>query len=372
MQNRRNKEKALLVLIYSSILAVVCILLFILFTIFSNGISKLSWNFLTSNTDDHTIVANFEGSQNQFEYQIVEDKKNHIVVEITNVDSESKIVDNIGDNINLTEGTIIETINGQRFDSMTDAQIKSAVEELMAPVEGTQAKLITPGGGIYPLIMTTLFVIFWAIVFSIPVGVFSAIYLIEYDINPRLDRVIHFAIDSLAGIPSIIFGLFGSLFFGIALGFGQSLISGILTVSIMLLPIVIKTVEEALKSVSGTYREASLGLGATKSQTIFKVILPSALPGIMIAIILSVGRVIGESAIFIFTVGTTVMNPNFLNLGNTMLGKGSTLTVYAYNITRENPDYSTAAAIAIIIILIVLTLNIVAKLLSNKLTKGAK
>ena len=160
-----------------------------------------------------------------------------------------------------------------------------------------------------------------------------------------------------------IFGLFGFIFFGPVLGLGISLISGILTVVIMLLPVIIKTIEEALMSVPNPLRESSYGLGATKTQTIFKVILPTALPGIIVASILAISRVIGESAIFLFAAGTTAQLPKLFE-------QGATLTVYAYSITNEYNDIETACAIGIVIIVIVLALNLLAKLVSKKLGGG--
>ncbi len=213
------------------------------------------------------------------------------------------------------------------------------------------------------MIIATIVTIIVSLLFSLPIGIITAIYLTEYLKSGKLYRIVHFAIDSLAAVPSIIFGLFGLLFFSEVLGFGISLLSGALTVSIMLLPTIIRTTEEALLSVPISYREASLGLGATKLQTIWKVTLPNAIAGIVVAVILAIGRIIGESAILIFTAGTVDKMPT------SVFDSSATLTVKAFLLTQEYGDIETASAIGIVIILIIIVLNILAKVISKKFNR---
>lgn len=219
-------------------------------------------------------------------------------------------------------------------------------------------------GGILPMIITTLYTVVLSILVATPVGVLSAIYLQEYAKKGKIVTAIRFATESLAGIPSIIYGLFGGIFFVVTLGMKYSILAGSLTVAIIILPVIIRTTEESLKTVPKSYREASLALGSTKFQTLYKVVLPSAIPGILSGIILSVGRVIGESAAILLTAGTVAQMPGGI------FDSARTLTVHAYLLTKEKGDIQTAASIGIILIIIVLTLNTIAKLVAKKLNKA--
>lgn len=157
------------------------------------------------------------------------------------------------------------------------------------------------GGGIFPAIAGTFYLMVGSSIISIPVGVITAVYLTEYSRNPKVVKIIRLGINNLAGVPSVVFGLFGLSMFVIFLGFGTSIIAGSLTLGLLNLPVIIRSTEEALQVVPGTYREASLSLGATKWQTIYKIILPNALPGIMTGVMLSLGRAAGETAPIMFT-----------------------------------------------------------------------
>ena len=220
------------------------------------------------------------------------------------------------------------------------------------------------GGGILPMIVTTIYMVILSIVVATPIGVLSAIYLQEYAKKGKVVTAIRFATESLAGIPSIIYGLFGGIFFVKVLGMQFSILSGALTVAIIILPVIIRTTEEALKTVPQNYREASLALGSTKFQTLYKVILPSAIPGILSGIILSVGRVIGESAAILLTAGTVAQMPG------TIFDSARTLTAQAYLLTKEKGDITTACSIGIVLIVIVLSLNTLARLVAKKLNKA--
>jgi phosphate transport system permease protein len=220
-------------------------------------------------------------------------------------------------------------------------------------------------GGIMPMVITTLYMIFLTLVISVPIGIFTAIYLVEYaKRGSRLVYFIRLATESLSGIPSILFGLFGMLFFVITMKWSFSLLAGVLTLSIMVLPTIIRSTEEALKAVSDTYREGSFGLGAGKLRTVFRIILPSAAPGILAAVILSIGRIVGETAAVILTAGT------FIKIPGTVMDSGRTLSVHMYLLAKEGIDFSKAYATAFVLIVIVLLINFLANYLVNKFKKG--
>ena len=219
-------------------------------------------------------------------------------------------------------------------------------------------------GGILPMIMTTVYMVLVSILVATPIGILAAVYLQEYAKQGKLVRVIRFATECLAGIPSIVYGLFGGIFFVVALKLQYSILSGGLTVAIIILPTIIRSTEEALKTVPDGYREASLALGSTKFQTLYKVVLPSAIPGILSGVILSVGRVVGESAAILLTAGTVAQMPGGI------FDSARNLTVHAYLLTKEKGDIASAASIGIVLIFIVLFLNTVAKFVAKKLNKA--
>jgi phosphate transport system permease protein len=220
--------------------------------------------------------------------------------------------------------------------------------------------------GILPMIVTTLYVVLVSILVALPVGIATAIFLNEYSGNSSLIRILRLAIETLAGIPSIIYGLFGLLMFCRLLGFGQSIIAGAFTLSIMILPVIIRTTEESLKSIPVSFREGSLALGATKLQTIFHVVLPSALSGIVTSVILAIGRVIGESAPVLLTVGLTK------NMPRTIFESGRTLTIHLYYLTNEAvrpEDFGIAFATASVLVILVVVINSATKILTEKFRK---
>jgi len=222
--------------------------------------------------------------------------------------------------------------------------------------------------GILPMIVTTLMVVLVSISIALPVGISTAIYLNEYARASRHVRMLRLAIDTLAGIPSIIYGLFGLLVFSRMLGFGQSIIAGGLTLSIMALPVIIRTTEESLKSIPVAIREGSLAVGATKFQTILHVVLPPALPGIITAVILAVGRMVGESAPVLLTVGLA------RNLPMSIFESGRTLTIHLYFLTAEaiNPeDFNMAFATAAVLVILVIMINTATKIITLKFRKNA-
>ena len=219
-------------------------------------------------------------------------------------------------------------------------------------------------GGIFPMVVSTVYMVLISILIATPIGILSAIYLNEYAKKGKIVEIIRFATECLSGIPSIIYGLFGAIFFVVTLKMQYSILAGALTVSIIILPVIIRTTEEALKTVPNEFREGSLAMGATKFQTLYKVILPSALSGILSGVILSIGRVIGESAAILLTAGTVAKMPS------SIFDSARTLTVHSYLLTKEMGDISGAASVGIVLIVIVLILNGSAKLIAKKLSKG--
>jgi phosphate transport system permease protein len=227
--------------------------------------------------------------------------------------------------------------------------------------------LFSAENGILPMIVTTLYVVLVSIAVALPVGIATAIFLNEYSGNSSLIRILRLAIETLAGIPSIIYGLFGLLVFCRLLSFGQSIIAGAFTLSIMILPVIIRTTEESLKSIPDTFREGSLALGATKFQTIVHVVLPSALPGILTSVILAIGRVIGESAPVLLTVGLTK------NMPRTIFESGRTLTIHLYYLTNEAvrpEDFGIAFATASVLVILVVVINTATKIITAKFSKN--
>lgn len=216
-------------------------------------------------------------------------------------------------------------------------------------------------GGIFSIIVITLWIVGLAVLISTPIGVCAAVYLVEYAKPGKTVRLIRFATESLSGIPSIIYGLFGMVFFQGFLKLGFSILSGALTVSIMVLPTVIRTTEEALKSVPNNYREGSLALGATKLRTIIMVILPCAISGILASVILSIGRVVGETAALLLTAGTVQRMPS------SIYDSGKTLAVHLYILAKEGISLDKAFATAAVLIIIVALINLSANYLGSKL-----
>lgn len=215
-------------------------------------------------------------------------------------------------------------------------------------------------GGIFPTLVGSVILPVLALLIATPLGVFTSVYLSEYTRETRLTRIIRFGTDCLAGIPSIIFGLFGYIFFVITLQMGWSIISGSLTLAVMVLPTIIRTSEEAIRAVPKVYREVSFSLGATGWQTVKKVILPNALPGIVTGVMLSIGRAIGETAAVIFTAGSS------LRLPSTMFDSVRTMAVHFYILAREGISPENAYGTAATLIIAVLIINLSAYWLMNR------
>lgn len=217
--------------------------------------------------------------------------------------------------------------------------------------------------GILPNIINTLYIIVMTLLIACPIGIGGAIYLNEYAKNKKFVNIISFTTEVLAGIPSIIYGLFGMLFFGNLLGFKFSILTGSFTLAIMILPIITRNTQVALEGVPKSYREAALGIGATKWYMIRTVLLPSAMPGILTGVILGMGRVVAESAALLFTAGSVSVLPK--NIFTHLSSSGATLTIQLY-LEMAKANYESAFVIALVLIVIVLGLNMLAKLITNK------
>lgn len=219
-----------------------------------------------------------------------------------------------------------------------------------------------------PAIINTVIMVLLTLVLAVPIGIFSAIYLVEYaKRGSRLVKIIRITTETLSGIPSIVYGLFGFLMFVIGFGWSYSLISGVITLAIMVLPTIIRTTEEALLAVPDSYREGSFGLGASKTRTVFKVILPSAIPGIMSGIVLSVGRIVGESAALIFTAGTYAAIPS---ADNFLFSSTRTLAVHMYALYSEGLYTRQAYATAVILLLLTAGINLLSSFIERKIAKN--
>ena len=218
--------------------------------------------------------------------------------------------------------------------------------------------------GIAGNIVNTMYIIVITLVIATPIGVGSAIYLNEYAKPGKIVRIIEFTTETLSGIPSIIFGLFGSVFFGTTLHLGYSLLTGALTLSLMILPLITRNTQEALRTVPDSYRSGALGMGATKWHMIRTILLPSAMPGIITGVILAIGRIVGESAALLFTAGSGYLLPKAGGWLSKILQPGGTLTIQLY-LSSSKAEYNVAFGIAFVLLVIVLCINFLTKYLAK-------
>nr|WP_317282682.1 phosphate ABC transporter permease PstA [uncultured Sellimonas sp.] len=226
-------------------------------------------------------------------------------------------------------------------------------------------KYTTENASLMPALINTIIMTVLSLIIAIPFGVFSAIFLVEYaQKGNKFVGIIRLTTETLSGIPSIVYGLFGMLFFVTQLKWGYSILAGAFTMSIMILPLIMRTTEEALKSVPDTYREGSFGLGAGKLRTIFRIVLPAAVPGISAGIILAIGRIMGETAALIFTAGTVP------KAATSVMDSGRTLAVHMYNLSSEGLYMDQAYATAVILLILVVIMNALSAVVARKLTKG--
>lgn len=215
-----------------------------------------------------------------------------------------------------------------------------------------------------PALANTVIMTFLSLLIAVPFGTFSAIFLVEYaKRGNKFVEVIRLTTETLQGIPSIVYGLFGMLFFVTTCGWGFSILAGAFTLSIMVLPLIMRSTEEALKAVPDSYREGSFGLGAGKLRTVFRVVLPSAIPGILAGVILAIGRIVGETAALIYTAGTVADFPK------NVMSSGRTLAVHMYNLASEGLYMDQAYATAVILLVLVVAINTLSGVVAKRLTK---
>lgn len=218
---------------------------------------------------------------------------------------------------------------------------------------------------LFPAMVNTVTMTLLSLVISVPLGVFSAIYLVEYaKRGNKLVSVVRVTAETLTGIPSIVYGLFGFLFFVTAFGWGYSMLAGSLTLVIMVLPVIMRSTEEALKAVPDSYREGSFGLGAGKLRTVFRIVLPSAVPGILAGVILAVGRIVGETAALIYTAGTVAQ------IQGTLMSSGRTLAVHMYALWSEGINTNQSYATAVVLLVVVVLLNAASSAIAKRISKG--
>mgnify|MGYP000392701654 CR=1 FL=1 len=237
--------------------------------------------------------------------------------------------------------------------------IRSVNLQFLTTVTSTLNKTV----GIAGNIVNTLYIIVITLLIATPVGIGSAIYLNEYAKPGKLVRAIEFTTETLSGIPSIIFGMFGMMFFGTGLGLGYSILTGSLTLTLMVLPLITRNTQEALKTVPDSYRSGALGMGATKWYMIRTILLPSAAPGILTGVILSIGRIVGESAALLFTAGSGFQLPK--NLFGKLFESSGTLTIQLY-LSMQKAKYDQAFGIAVVLLIIVLGINLLTRFLTNR------
>ena len=393
MHNKRKIQDNLLKsLTIGAALMTASALFIVFYFVFTSGFSLLSFDLLVSDykteqyntTLDDTIETTMfeepEGNEAFFSqiYGIsLKDAENKdaeaiIVIDYIAPESPFNTLKSINENetVNASEGGVITRIS---FENTSTALTREGAESMINKLDGghtiREIIFVEPGGGIRGSIIATLYLIGLTLVMALPLGIFSAIYLNEFAKDTRLTRTIRSFIDTLTGIPSIVYGLMAvSVFIPLTARFnmasGLSIYAGAMTMTVILLPVLIRTTEESLASVPNDYREASLALGANDVQTTFKVVLPNAIAGLLTATLLSIGRIIGESAALIFVMGTAVRDSVYPSQGAT------TLAVHIWTLMSTEPaNVELASTIALIILTIVLILNTTVKLLAKKFDK---
>lgn len=404
-KKRRRSDGILNGITYLSSGLSVFILIAIFVFIFSKGFSSLGFDLLTGNYWSQSYLSSVQESENHpgsftrpadlseeatfsekwgigFVDAKDQNKDNIILVEYIADASPFKnlIDDSIKDKtvkMSAETGFQLEKLTYKTKSGTTGTAGKLLAQDAKAVCDTldqkaatlTQMFFKTPGGGIRGSIISTVWLVVISLLIALPLGIAAAIYLKEYAPANKATSVLRSAIEMLTGVPSIIFGLMGvAVLFPITQLFGattSNILLGSFTMAIILLPTIIRSTEEALIVVPQSLRDASLSVGANQSQTIFKVVLPCAVPGILTGVLLSIGRVIGESAVLIYTMGT------YVNDYPTITSQGTSLAVHIYNImSSEQPNFELASAISIVILVFVLVLNIAVKLLSKKLNKA--
>ncbi len=400
--SRKVKDRLLNGLVYLMSSISVLVLSLVVYFIFSKGFSSLSFDlFAGSYWSDNYLVSFDEVTPGNFTKPshlgdevyfssaygmgIIDetDPHNEAVIEVVYADPNSAYwkttslqAGHEGEEVELSTSMWVEKFSYVNANGVTRSAgnvVNMTAEETVQTLDTQSVALESAfiqsqGGGIFGSLISTLYLIAISLLFALPIGISTAIYLNEYAKTNKLTPYIRYSIELLTGVPSIIFGLMGVLvLFPITAAFGAtgtSILLGGLTMSIVLMPTIIRTTEESLKVVPQSFRDASLSLGANTSQTIFKIVLPSAMPGILTATLLGIGRIIGESAALIYTMGT------FVSDNPTLLNGGTSLAVQIWAVmSGEQPNFQLASAISIIILAIVLIMNFSVKLIAKRLQK---
>ena len=372
------------------ILTLIAILIFI----FTKGFSTLNFDFIFGDNKSKLEIVTVDVNNEMFKDPNIEgsyfsDKWGISLMDSKNTLGEDVVVINYIDNLSplkrtndVTSKEIIEIKEGQEVsqiilrdneDNLIIAVSRDGAEKMVGEINKAdhiqEMKTISKGGGIRGSLITTILLILLTLVIAMPIGIITAIYLNEFAPKNKITGVIRTMIDMTSGIPSVVFGLLGMLIFipfmnKVIGSDGGSIASGALTLTTILLPTIIKTTEESLKVIPDSLRNASLALGSSYSQMIYKVVLPNAMPGILTSIILSIGRIIGESAALIYAIGTSISDTVAINEMST------SLAVHMWAImSGENPNFEAACAIAIIILILTLILILITKLISKKFNK---
>ena len=395
MKSRKIKDILLnsLTYLFSSFGVLILVLIFVF--IFSNGAKSISFDLLKGDYYSESYTLKYDKINDQtFEYEQKDNeyfsKKWGVAFkDSTNLEGEDVVIISYVDNhsplinmINMSNNQYISVEVNQQItkailvgnnDTVVTVLAKDNAENVAKKFDKaisiTNLSLETDGGGIRGSLTATFTLILITLVIALPIGICAAIYLSVYAKKNRLTNILESMIDMTGGVPSIIFGLVGVIVFiptlnSLIKSDGVSLMAGALTMSIMLLPVIIKTTKEAIDVIPKSLSQASLALGATQTQTTFKIILPNAIPGILTSTLLCIGRIIGESAALIFVVGSQVSDSVSVNKGAT------TLATHIWNLLGgENPNYELACSISIVILIMVLFLNIIVKLIGKKLNK---
>ena len=228
-------------------------------------------------------------------------------------------------------------------------------------------KFTTENNSLLPALINTVFMTVLSLLMAVPLGIGAAVYMTEYARRgSRLVRIVRMAAETLSGIPSIVYGLFGYLCFVVTLHFGYSLLAGACTLTIMVLPLIMRTTEEALISVPDSFREGSFGLGAGRLRTVMKIVLPAAVPGILSGVILAIGRIVGETAALIYTSGT------YTEICADLMQSGRTLSVHMYSLSREGLYIDQAYATAVVLLILVVGINALSSLVAHKISSRAQ
>ena len=395
MLNRRLKEKAYIGITYLASFISLAVLLAIIGFVFAKGYRLINLDLITHNYTAVTYISDLNQGYELDIYQtdkafgentyystkwgvaLTDDKdlqgKNVVVVSYVHPDSPFQTLNNKGVGQDILELRIDYEIIRIAFTGSPSALSSRGALLMIDTLNGQddirELEFATTGGGIRGSIITTLYLIGLTLIFALPIGVGAAIYLNEYAKNNKFNRLLRSFIETLTGVPSIIYGLMGlAIFVPITIRLTSAstgnIISGSMTLAVILLPIIIRTTEESLKVVPDDYRYASLALGASKTQTVFKVILPNAFSGILTATLLAIGRIIGESAALVFAIGTTIRDD--VNLTD----RSTSLAVHIWSMMTDEPaNIELSSTIALIILAIVLILNIAIKFISKRFMK---